>query len=93
MSEKIEIIIKEKEGKDGGYHAYIRGDSDFSGDGKTPAVALGNLLKSNQEKFGVSRITTISENKTSTTKKKSGGIFGSGVPGTGISSSLPPKGW
>ncbi len=81
MSQPIELILKHKDKE---YHCYIKGHSELSADGNTRASAIGNLVLSNREMFGVDKITTIDESETKSTKKKIGGI-----PNTGLGSSLP----
>jgi hypothetical protein len=82
---KLELIVKKHDKE---YHTYIKGYSELSADGNTRASALGNLLLSNQDMFGVEKITTIDESKTSGEKKKS---FGGKLPNTGLGSSLPGR--
>jgi len=84
MKEKIEIVVKKHDKE---YHTYIKGYSELSADGNTRASALGNLLLSNQDMFGVEKITTIDESKSEPTKKKGGYK----LPNTGLKSSLPGK--
>ena len=84
MKEKLELILKHKDKE---YHCYIKGYSELSADGNTRASALGNLLLSNREMFGVGKITTIDESETKSTKKRDT------LPNTGLKSSLPGRGW
>jgi len=84
---KLELIVKKHDKE---YHTYIKGYSELSADGNTRASALGNLLLSNQEMFGVEKITTIDESKVEHSKKSR---FGGKLPNTGLKSSLPCRGW
>jgi hypothetical protein len=86
MTQKLELIVKKHDKE---YHCYIKGNSELSADGNTRASALGNLLLSNQDMFGVEKITTIDESKSNVDKKKGGYK----LPNTGLGSSLPGGKW